>query len=262
MFRKINKWCTKQYIMLPIIGVFTFVSCQKITVVPVSTSQANQTESANQTLARVQAKYTGEEIFEAIFFSRGELVKMLPSFDFSLTYEGMPSNKLANVDLVIKGIEDKLIAKNQEYFKDFREDLKNAEVADFEAIIERTSLDVAMVLLQDQNVKDNFINLYNLSAAQVATILINNDTVALKQILYSNGEGIGLGGQNKVCLAVAAVVVLVVWEAAAAVNVAIVATAVVAVWAKVCFWGSNAKTNKSDPIAFELAMSELYGVIN
>ena len=88
----------------------------------------------------------------------------------------------------------------------------------------------------------------------------NNDIPALKVKLYSS-VGIMIGGQNKLCLAIVAVVAAVAIEAVVVVNIGVVVTAVAAVFAKVCFWGAL-QTNKSDPIAFELALSELYTAID
>ena len=178
---------------------------------------------------------------------------MLPSKNGVSPYAKLSPAEILKRDNFILKIKNDLKAQDPNYFVKLKTDFKTATIMQYDALIEKISLDFSMNLLVDPVIRANFVKTYKFNATEINTLVNNRNKVGLKAKLNSIGVySAGLG--NKTCLAVAAVVVAVVWEAVVTVNVAVVATAAVAVWAKVVFWASN----KATSVEHELAVAELY----
>lgn len=242
---------------LIIVTTLIFAACQKNNIKPQNDNTINDSK-ANTNNARIANFYSGEEIFEGLFFATGEFTRLMPQFGGSNINNSLTSSQISENNRKILALEMQLKQMNPDYFIELKKNLKDATIMQYDGIIENTLLDISLVTLKDENVQNSLVTLYNLDINQIKTIVNSNDKEALRLLLNSPGVKDAIP-QGQSCLAAVAVVAVVVWEAAVTVNVAIVATAFAAVWAKFAFWITNPGPGGVD---HELAVAELYNALN
>lgn len=77
MLNQIRKWCTKPLVMLPLVGMFTFVSCKKPVQVSSSTDPAKENNVANS-VAAMRGGFTSIDYLKGIIFAKGPVADLIP----------------------------------------------------------------------------------------------------------------------------------------------------------------------------------------
>jgi hypothetical protein len=238
--------------LLIVATTISIAACKKNNVNPTNDYKENSasTIASNE---RQLTVYSGEQIFEGLFFGKGNFTTMLPSIKGVSPYAKLTPSEILKRDNFILKIKNDLKAQDPNYFTKLKTDLKAANVMQYDALIEKVSLDFSMNLLVDPIIRANFVKTYNLNVAEINTIVNNKNKVGLKTKLNSIGVfSAGLGYKN--CLVSAVTLIGVSWEAAVVANTSAIVTGAIVVWAQVAYWASN----KTTSVNHELAVAELY----
>lgn len=208
--------------LLGLTGLLMLAACQKTKVSPTNESSTEDKQSINQDInsfARTNDIYTGEEIFEGIFFSKGDFATLLPQFGGSAMYANYTADQLLIRDNTISTVESALKQSDPEYFSKLKNNFKNANIMQFDEIIRAISLDISMIMLKDVDKRTAFINTYGFNANEINSIVNNNDKLALLAKINSKGhdailpgdvrQGTGMAFIGPIAVAIAAAYVVV-----------------------------------------------------
>jgi|GEM_PF-2566755 len=192
---------------------------------------------------------SGEQMFREIILLQGENVaKKIPYFSTTIetlkndTPEEIEQRKALN-DEIINGIN----ISNRTYFSNFKKIIESDDLFEInKALTNGAKLAIGVMLksktygsliAEARQIVSEKKNNYDLRKSSDAAKL---STSVKSTLMMSHPES---KSQKSVCLAIAAVVVLVLWEAAAAVNVVAVATVAVYAWA--VFWGPSSQIDST-----------------
>ena len=157
MLRKINKWASKAHVMLPLVGLFTFVSCRKESHAP-TTQQSMQTQNTVNSIAKLRNSFTAEDYLKGVFFVSGPVADFIPELaDYKI--DNFTTNKATIEYIRIQGnkIIETLKKENPSFLNHFKEEITSGDQVRIKTVIN----DAAVIL------KPIFDLYYNLNDIEV-----------------------------------------------------------------------------------------------
>lgn len=216
-------------------------------------------QNTNATSGRLEQtvkSYSGEELFRGIFFLQGEVANKLPSL-YSIQTEVKDANikaqKLLLADEIIEGI--KKIDSN--FLSWFKVEIESDDYNRIEDALKKGS----EIYLKAGLTTEHFGSLFSKMATVAQSIDVSKYNLktakGLEQLQDDMKEGLGRGDSSiddgDICLVVAAVVAVAVWEVVAAVNVAVVLTFYAWVLVAGADGGERGSTLKKEIMIAEIA---------
>jgi SdpC family antimicrobial peptide len=157
MLRKINKWASKAYVMLPLVGLFAFVSCRKESHVP-TTQQSMQAQKTVNSIAKLRSNFTAEDYLKGIFFVSGPVADFIPELaDYKIDNFTTNKNTIEYIRLKEDKIIETLKKQNPTFLNHFKEEITSGD-----QIKIKVAINEAAVIL-----KPIFDLYYNLNDIQV-----------------------------------------------------------------------------------------------
>jgi hypothetical protein len=203
--------------------------------------------------------YTGEELFRGIFFCEGNIPSQISSFAIIKGYlDTLNQAKKTEYTNFTNKITSAVKNLSPNYFNNLLEAIKSKDNYAIDESL-NTGAKLLQVALATSIEYSYFLNIPDTALATIDfkpyDLSKQSDLNNLVSLLAGKMKSLPqiTNPNNKICLAIAVVVALVVWEAAAIVNVAAIATVYAAVYAKVCFWGSSLRgtTDISSGVSFQ-----------
>lgn len=256
MLIKTFKIASNTYVALLLCMIILTASCTKTEIKKINASDKNAT--TNNTTAAREGGYTGKEIFEGVFFAEGEIVEHLDVIKYMTRNNSTDTSVLSQKRIIMDTIEMAIERYNPNYFDNLKSNLEAAAIDDYHNILNDAAVDIILGLLKTPaytEVMSNQIGLDTSSTDFIEIVSGNNKDMLKIYIANSNPN------PTELCVAlfVGVVVAVIVWEAAAAVNVVVVATICLKAWAMDLPY----TTTDDDPdMTQEAAIAELYTVIN
>lgn len=153
MFSRIQHFCRKSYVILPLLGIFIFVSCRKDKIASKITETKLKSASISDinTFARNGNSYKGEDIFEAIFFLAGPAVHEIPSLSYNATQFESYFDTHKEEGKQIKDIQKETMKEikqtDPDFFDNFENTIKSENLYAIENSLKEAALQFRRALL-------------------------------------------------------------------------------------------------------------------
>lgn len=168
MLRKIHSICSKPAIILPIVGMFTFVSCQKNQVVADIAEKANPISSQ---LARHGDNYTGEQLFKGILLAEGPVVDEIPLLeDMTISNFTTDAEFIKAVSNFNSEIVNEINVENPTFFAEFKTAMQSGKHIDIQNSL-LNAKEVLMNVMKKLQVQNNVTQAQLDSASQIAQVI-------------------------------------------------------------------------------------------
>lgn len=176
----------KKTIKISFLGLIStgiiFVACTKPTKFQTSKG-IEASETVNSINARTNNVFTGEEIFEGIFFFKGDFVSLAPLLSNVSSNLPQSPDYISKRDALLDFTKSSLKSRNPNYFLDFKTKIKGLSINQYAEFFNEVKLDIVLVLLSKSEILEQFATVYNLSKTELQTISNTQDRVKLKTIL-------------------------------------------------------------------------------
>lgn len=218
----------------------------------------------DDTINYVDNKPSGEELFKAIFFLEGDLAKRISYYqpilaqmdEFEKKHPEIIKSKSQKINYFIE-----LIKKNDNaYFNNLKNSIESKDVKKVESsILQGGDLIKAVAIIDYSKMNSSdVLDKYDFSNKNDLKTFLKNNEKTYEKLLNDDENSIQNINPNKeACLFPYAVVAAVVWEAAAAVNVVAIATAVAIT--KAAFWDptESVEANSKNSLEKDIFLKKL-----